>query len=349
MFFYGENGQGKTNILEALHFSALGSSHRTYQEDDLVKSNSSDMSVSVIFKRKDIEQKITIKKKTLKSQKEIFFDSSKIKPRELIGELKVTMFSPEDLQLVKNEPALRRRFIDMEISQINSTYCFSLARYNKIVQQRNRLLKDIREGRAKECLLDGWDGQFVKEAAFIVGERLKAVKKIASLSADIYDSIACGKECIDVLYKLKENNTESLIKEKYADMVLWYQESLIQRRQKDIERASTGIGPHRDDLFFILDEKSIKSYGSQGQQRSFVLALKMAEMQFIKDECGEFPILLLDDVMSELDIGRRKNLLDFLHGRIQTFITLTEKEIMSGFSNAKYYQVLSGRIIEENV
>lgn len=346
--FYGENGQGKTNILEAMHFSALGCSHRTHQEEDLIKNNADNMSVNITFSRKEIEQNLTIKKKSSKSSKEIFFDQHKIKPRELIGELKVTMFSPEDLQLVKSDPSLRRRFIDMEIAQVSSLYCFSLARYNKIVQQRNRLLKEIKEKKAKETLLEGWDEQFAIEATFILEERLKAIKKISSLAFSFYNNISSAREKIDILYKLRSNEEDILLKEKQFDILSWYKNSLEKRRNKDIERSFTGIGPHRDDLFFVMNDQSIKSYGSQGQQRSFVLALKMAEMQFIKEECGEFPILLLDDVMSELDVKRRKNLLDFLHGRIQTFITLTEKEMMSCFIGASYYHICQGKVVEDS-
>ena len=345
---YGENGQGKTNILESIYFCAFGSSHRTFQEADLINIDGNNMSVATNFLSIDIDKKITLKKDGKKQRKEIILDYDKIKPRELIGQLKVIMFSPEDLQLIKNDPATRRRFLDMEISQIDNKYCFSLAKYNKILQHRNKLLLEIREKSANEYMLDVWDEQLANEAAYLLEQRLKNLDILTQLFSQIYSSIAENSESVSLIYKRKENNGDNLITlEQDVDYIDWYKDSLKERRNKDIDRALTGIGLHRDDILFTINEKPIKSYGSQGQQRTFILALKIAEIQLIKKQCGQYPILLLDDVMSELDMKRRKNLLDFLSGKVQTFITVTDKESIESFTQAKYYKVDKGNIIEE--
>lgn len=346
--FYGNNGHGKTNILESLHFSALGSSHRTSQESDLINNLSEGMSVIVDTEYLDIKKNIKIKKENRRARKEITIDKVKIKPRELIGELKITMFSPEDLQIVKNEPALRRRFLDMQISQVNSAYCLSLARYNKIIKQRNILLKQIKEKQAKESSLEVWDEQFSKEAAYLLTQRIKTVANISKLTEQLYANISGNAEKATSVYVRKENGGENDIVENPSKAVEWYKNQLMERRKKDIERANTGIGPHRDDIFFSINEMPARSFASQGQQRSLVLALKMSEIQLIKEECGEYPVLLLDDVMSELDVQRKANLLEFLSGRVQTFITLTEKEIVGDISSAVFYKVENGTVSEDS-
>lgn len=345
--FYGKNGQGKTNLLEAVYFCGLGFSHRTHNENELVNFLSDDMSLNAVVEKRAIENTIRIKKHGRQKKKEISIDKVQIKPRELIGELKVTMFSPEDLQLVKNEPALRRRFLDMQISQINSVYCFSLARYNKIMRQRNILLKQIKEKKAKESSLEVWDGQLAKEAAYIFYERMKTVDKLSEMIGTVYEKIAGKKEISRAIYKIKANGEEKLLSEKLPDMESWYKEQLLHRRQKDIDKAVTGVGPHRDDIVFTVDERTARSFSSQGQQRSLVLALKMAEITLIKEETGEYPVLLLDDVMSELDSERRKNLMSFLDDKVQTFITLTEKDIIADVSNVKFYEVKEGLLKED--
>ncbi len=345
--FYGNNGHGKTNILEAIYFCALGSSHRTNQESDLIKNDTDSMSAIVnIISKNEIGKTITIKKYNRKSKKEILVEKEKIKPRELIGQYYITMFSPEDLQLIKSDPALRRRFLDIELSQINSIYCFSLSRYNKILQHRNKILEQIREKKSSIELLNIWDEQFSKEAAYIFSQRLKIIKKISLLANSIYSQIADNSEQIDIIYNRKDDENIDLSEDQEKNY-FWYKEKLNKKREKDILRGITTIGPHRDDLIFTLNGLIAKSFASQGQQRSIILALKMAQIQLIKQECGQYPILLLDDVMSELDVRRRHNLLNFLNDKVQTFITLTEKNIIDDFKSAKFFKIKSGTVTEE--
>jgi DNA replication and repair protein RecF len=344
---YGQNGQGKTNIIESLYFSALGCSHRTFQEDDLINNEAESMSVCVVAEKEfGGEIKVVIKKSARRKNKEIIVDNNKVKPRELIGQTKAAIFSPEDMRLAKSDPAFRRRFIDMQIAQVNDAYCFSLARYNKILQQRNKLLAGIREGKMSLNLLEMWDEQLAKEASVILPARLKTLKKIDGLAAEIYGELSGGQEKSGLAYRRRKNGGDELIEESGEDSYLWYKKSLKERAKKDIERASTGIGPHRDDIFFTLDGLALRNFASQGQQRSFVLALKMAETAIMREECGEYPVLLLDDVLSELDEKRRKKLIYFLSGKVQTFITLTEKYLLADFGQATFYQVKKGNVRE---
>ncbi|MDR2006467.1 MAG: DNA replication/repair protein RecF [Acidaminococcales bacterium] len=344
---YGHNGEGKTNVIESLYFSALGCSHRTFQEDDLINSAADGMGVCVVAEKEDGgETKIVIKKSARRKSKEITVDNSKVKPRELIGQIKAAIFSPEDLKLAKSEPALRRRFIDMQIAQVNSAYCFSLARYNKILQQRNKLLAAIKERKMSVNLLEVWDDQLAKEASLILPARLKTLLKISRLTAEVYGELSGRREKAGMVYCRREDGSSEFVGEDAENSYCWYKKGLAARIKKDTENASTGLGPHRDDIFFTLDGLPLKNFASQGQQRSFVLALKIAETMIIRDECGEYPILLLDDALSELDARRRQKLIDFLSGRIQTFITLTEKNLFKDFGRAVFYRVEKGVVSE---
>ncbi|MDR3349821.1 MAG: DNA replication/repair protein RecF [Acidaminococcales bacterium] len=344
---YGQNGEGKTNIIESLYFSALGCSHRTFQEDDLINYAASGMGVCVVAERETGgETKIVIKKSARRKNKEIKVDNNNVKPRELIGQIKAAIFSPEDMKLAKGEPALRRRFVDIQIAQVNSAYCFSLARYNKILQQRNQLLAAIKEKRMSIGLLEMWDEQLAKEASIILPARLKTLAKISRLAAEVYGELSEGREKAGMVYRRREGDKDGFLEENGENSYLWYREGLAARVKKDTESASTGLGPHRDDIFFTLDGLPLKGFASQGQQRSFVLALKIAETMIIREECGEYPVLLLDDALSELDGRRRQKLIDFLSGRIQTFITLTEKDLFRNPQQAVFYRVEKGGISE---
>jgi DNA replication and repair protein RecF len=345
---YGRNGQGKTNILEALCLASLAFSQRTAQEDDLINFAAEGFSVDVTA-RDNIGtlKNVLIKKKGRKLPKEIFLSGKKVRPRELIGELKTTVFFPEDLFMVKGEPAARRRFLDLQTAQLNGKYCFSLARYNKIVQQRNRLLGKIRKEGEDPALLDSWDEQLTREAADILEDRINMINKTLRLADSIYREIASGDGAAGGVYKRRENSGDSFLRETPADSRRWYEQEIAARRGKDIENMNTGVGPHRDDIYFTLNDLSMKQFASQGQQRSFVLALKMAEVQLIYNECGEYPVLLLDDVLSELDAERGKNLLAFLDGRVQTFITTTEKAAARDLPGAAFYLADGGNLYEE--
>ena len=347
--FFGQNAQGKTNILEALFYSAFGMSHRTSSEEDLLRWGNNALATGVAYSNFSGRHEVKIKKYQQQNRwkKEIFLDGSQVRPKEHYGSLNVVMFSPEDLQLVKGEPALRRRFFDMQISQTDPLYYDLLVKYNRVLQQRNRLLKELRDGAGTLPALIPWNEEFIRLAAAISKKRLQALAKLEQIASDIYASITQYKEKLTVHYELKGNNGELFYPET-ADFCSeeFYRNKLAERQSVDILRGNTGIGPHRDDLQLLLNNMSLRSFGSQGQQRSGALALKLSQLEYVRQEIGEFPILLLDDVMSELDNNRRAQLLQFIDGRVQTFITVNDKELIPALPGTAYFNIVSGIINE---
>lgn len=347
--FFGQNAQGKTNILEALFYSAFGMSHRTSSEEDLLRWGNNALATGVAYSNFSGRHEVKIKKYQQQNRwkKEIFLDGSQVRPKEHYGSLNVVMFSPEDLQLVKGEPALRRRFFDMQISQTDPLYYDLLVKYNRVLQQRNRLLKELRDGAGTLPALIPWNEEFIRLAAAISKKRLQALAKLEQIASDIYASITQYKEKLTVHYELKGNNGELFYPET-ADFCSeeFYRNKLAERQSVDILRGNTGIGPHRDDLQLLLNDMSLRSFGSQGQQRSGALAMKLSQLEYVRQEIGEFPILLLDDVMSELDNNRRAQLLQFIDGRVQTFITVNDKELIPALPGTAYFNIVSGIINE---
>ncbi len=338
--FVGQNAQGKTNILEAVYLVALGRSHRTALDEELIRLNEQAASVEIAFNRQDAANIIQLK--IIKNQnKEILINGHLVKARELIGNLNAVLFSPEDLWLVKGSPVNRRRFLDNEISQASPSYHYQLLQYNRIIFQRNTLLKKIREGKADRNLLDAWDGQMAKMAAAVMAKRLDVIKKLNMLANLMHRKITGNKENLTILY-YQHGAAAGEVDPSSG----WYQKKIEENRKNDIDRGSTGIGPHRDDLVLTVNGVNLRIYGSQGQQRTGILALKLAELEFIKSETGEYPVLLLDDVMSELDAVRREHLLTFIKDRIQTLITATDKQYFPGQLAVKWYNVENGSVTE---
>lgn len=338
--FIGDNAQGKTNILEALYLGAVGRSHRTAEDDDLVGWEQDSASVDLFFTRHGVENKLGFR--LIKGRnKEILFNDFAIKPREVIGSLTAVLFSPEDLWLIKGVPAIRRRFLDIEISQAVPLYYRNLLQYNRVVSQRNHLLKKIHDRKAQPELLESWDEQLAKLAVFLVAKRLEAVKKLGMLANLMHRRLTGSRENLSFAYQLA--GADGGIP---ADLLAWYRQRLTQDRPGDIARGSTSVGPHRDDIVLRVNGKELRSFGSQGQQRTGILALKLAELEFLKSETGEYPVLLLDDVMSELDALRREQLLSFIRDRIQTFITATDAALFPAVRAGRYYRVKDGMISE---
>ena len=300
--FYGKNAQGKTNLLEAIFYAAFGMSHRTFQEDDLFGDGRREMAVKADFTSFDSDYEIKIKRyeQNGRIKKELLLDNVNIKAKEHYGTLNTVMFSPEDLQLIKGEPQLRRRFFDMQIAQTDKAYYELLVKYNRLLQQRNRL--------------------------FIAG----------------------GSESMLINYALKTSN-DFILQQSDKSESEWqefYLKELYERQALDILRGNTSIGPHRDDLFFYVSGKLLKAFGSQGQQRSAALALKLAQLEYVKNNTGEYPVLLLDDVMSELDSERRTHLLKFIDGRVQTFITVNDKHLIPDLNNNAYFYIENGKVMQ---
>lgn len=337
--FIGENAQGKTNIIEAIYYASMGHSHRTNTDSELISWQKIEANIGLTFERLGIENQLKFHFSNEKS-KEIVYNSHPIKQKDLIGAVNVVLFSPEDLGLIKGAPSGRRKFLDNEISQASPTYYRQLIKYNRIIAQRNMLLKKIKERKAKRDLLESWDAQLSVIASAVVIKRLDAVKKLNMLANLMHRRISKNKENLEISYCLQgsDNNVPE-------DLITWYNNKLSESHDLDILRGNTNVGPHRDDIVLKVNHINLRSFGSQGQQRTGVLALKLAELEFIKSETGQYPVLLLDDVMSELDLNRREQLLLFIKERIQTFITATDMHYFPKESAGKYYRVVAGQIV----
>ncbi len=331
---YGYNAQGKTNILEALYFVACARSHRTKRDKELIKFGENEGYISLDLNKK-IKIKIDIK---IGETKEININGIGTKKlSELIGNLNVVMFSPEDLSLIKEGPSKKRQFLDIGISQINPRYFYNLMQYIKVINHRNALL---REAKTQKSLLDTlfvWDNKLVEIGSKIMYYRYGYLSKINEKAKVIHKKIT--REEIEILYnpslKVDDITNIELIKEKFL-------KELSLNIQKDLLSGFTSIGPHRDGFEVLIDGLNTKIYGSQGQQRTAVLSLKLSEVEIIKEEINDVPVLLLDDVMSELDDSRQKFLIDNIKG-IQTFITCTNIDKYKK-TEGKFFEVKQGQI-----
>lgn len=339
--FLGDNAQGKTNLLEAIHFSSLGRSQRAVKEADLIRWNQSQAIIHLTFSKLGVEQTVAFEISTDR-QRRILINEQPTRIKQLIGRFNTVLFAPEDLFLIKGSPSNRRKFLDAEISQALPVYFADLLTYNKVLAQRNSLLKLIKDGQTKIDSLALWNEQLADIAIKIITKRLDAIKKINLIANDIQKKISAHIENLNIIYEIHgaEGNDNIL-----NDVNKWYQQKLIDNQRIDIIRGSTSFGPHLDDIKLLINQRDLRSFGSQGQQRTAVLALKLSELEFLKAETDEYPILLLDDVMSELDINRRTELLDFLNRQqIQTFITATEAAYFPGTSKADFFNVRAGKV-----
>ena len=346
--FVGQNAQGKTNIVEAVYYASLAKSHRTGRDGELIRWESQQSAVRVGFSRLGVGNVIDLKFSRTK-RRQMLLNGHAVAPKSLVGSLTTVLFSPEDLYLVKGAPQLRRAFLDTEISQTSPAYYRELAKYSRLVTQRNNLLKKIREGEAGRDMLELWDVQLAESAAKIAAKRLEAVNRLAMLGRLMQRRISGALESLEVSYDLHAPSGESgpvmepgRVTER---LIPWYNEMLNKRHELDIIRGVTSVGPHRDDLRLSVNGVDLRTYGSQGQQRTGALALKLSELEFIRGETGAYPVLLLDDVMSELDPSRRKELLLFLQReKIQTIITATDKAYFPSEEIGSFFAVRQGTV-----
>ncbi|MGL5648006.1 MAG: DNA replication/repair protein RecF [Clostridium sp.] len=333
--FMGDNAQGKTNILEAIYYCAFAKSHRTSKDRELINWNSEVAFISVSIGRKRLDKKIEIN--ILKDGKKVVkVNSVKInKIGELFGTFNVVMFSPEDLKIIKDSPGVRRKFIDMELCQLDSKYYYSLVQYNKVMNERNAILKNRK---ADLDMLEVYDIQLSTFGAYIIERRIKYLEELNRYSLDIHKDITSGKETIKFKYVSSIKNYENIQSEFYA--------LLEKNRKRDQEKGITCYGPHRDDFSVFINNVDTKSYGSQGQQRTAVLTMKFASLKIIKELTGEYPVLLLDDVLSELDFNRKRYVLSSIGG-IQTIITCTGIEDLDEYldNDSKLFKVKDGIIL----
>ena len=328
--FYGENAQGKTNIIESIFLCSLGKSFRAKKDIEMIKLNEENAIVEVQYEKTDRDGKIKIE---LGNKKNIYINGIKIKKlSELLGNLNIVIFTPDDINILKGGPQNRRRFLDIMISQLRPNYMHILNLYLKTIEQRNKYLRQIKEENKSEELLEIWDEKLAEYAIKICEYREEFINKIIEKIKIIHNNITNNKEEIKLEYI-----TECKNKNEYLNL-------LKQRRKLDIIKGFTTKGIHRDDFMIYINNKEINIYGSQGQNRTAMLSLKLAELQVIYDEIGEYPILLLDDFMSELDKTRRKNFLENIRDT-QVIITGTEK---LDIENLKYleYNVTNGKVIK---
>lgn len=345
--FLGKNAQGKTNILESIYFASV-LRYRAAKVTDLIQWDNGAALIKIFFDKAGVSQEVSIEISADTKSRRLFVNGDSVRVKGFIGRLNSVLFSPEDLFMFKGAPAERRKFLDAEISQASPVYYENLLRYNKIIVQRNNLLKKIREGFARRDNLDTWNLQLANYAAQITRERLIAVDTLNDFSKVVCENISAQNEKFFVTYDFKEKDfdvsQENFYSEDFAKkLCAWYEKKIFEISSQDIERGVTTWGPHLDDLKFFINGKELKLYGSQGQLRTAALSLKLSELEFLKHATGEYPVLLLDDVMSELDAERRERLLIFLKRKeIQTLITATEKKYFPARDFGKIFEVCAG-------
>ncbi len=328
--FYGENAQGKTNIIESIFLCSLGKSFRAKKDIEMIKLNEKNSIVEIEYQKKDRDGKIKIE---LGNKKNIYINEIKInKLSELLGKINIVIFTPDDINILKGGPQNRRRFLDIMISQLRPNYMHTLSLYLKTIEQRNKYLRQIKEENKDENLLDIWDEKLCDYAIKIYEYRNEFINKIIDKIKNIHYNITNKKEDINLEYI-----TECKNKNEFLNL-------LKQRRKLDIIKGFTTKGIHRDDFVIYINNKEINIYGSQGQNRTAMLSLKLAELEVINDEIGEYPILLLDDFMSELDKTRRKNFLKNIKDT-QVIITGTEKLDIENL-NYLEYNVSNGKVLK---
>ena len=362
---YGDNAQGKTNILEAIYLSATTKSHKGSKDKDIVNFNAQEAHIRTYVEKDGLEHRVDMHLRKNKS-KGIAINGQKIKKAaDLLGLLNVVFFSPEDLSIIKNGPAERRRFVDMELCQLDNVYLYNLNNYNKIVNQRNKLLKELYFNPSLKDTLSVWDDQLINYGIKIIARRIEFIKQLNEIIFDIHKRLSGGKEELTVVYE--------------PDVaVIDYENQLVMNRDRDIKLKQTTIGPHRDDVSFMvkkiadneshgIDNESevvknenfgnndfrdnaidIRKFGSQGQQRTAALSLKLSEIELVKKITNDTPLLLLDDVLSELDSNRQNYLLNSISD-IQTIITCTglEEFVNNRFEINRVFRVSNATVIQE--
>lgn len=332
--FYGDNAQGKTNILEAVYLSGTTKSHKCSKDKEMIRFGEQEAHIRTVVVKKDKEYQIDMHLKNNRS-KGIAINKVPIKKAsELFGILNMVFFSPEDLNIIKNGPAERRRFLDSELCQLDKIYLSDLTTYNKILNQRNKLLKDMVYRPDLKDTLPVWDMQLVETGRKIIRRRKQFVDELNEIVHDIHYRISGEKEDLLLQY---EPSIEDI----------FFEDELFRVKERDMRQCMTSVGPHRDDLLFSIGEVDIRKFGSQGQQRTSALSLKLSEIELVKRSIHDTPVLLLDDVLSELDSNRQNYLLNSIHDT-QTLITCTglDEFVKNRFHINKIFKVVQGTVEE---
>lgn len=334
---YGDNAQGKTNILESIYMCGTTKSHLGSKDKEIIRIGENESHIKMYVEKNGLEHKIDMHLKK-NNAKGIAINGVPIrKSSELVGMINIIIFSPEDLNIIKNGPAERRRFLDMELCQLDRIYIDNLSRYNKALSQRNQLLKQIRNNDSLRDTLFVWDDQLLRYGKEIIRARHDYIENISPVAAQIHDKLTGGREDLSIIYEPNVNEED-------------FEEKLLNNHERDIYNCVTHYGPHRDDMKFVVKNMDIRTYGSQGQKRTAALSLKLSEIEIVKNKTNDTPVLLLDDVLSELDRNRQNYLLDCLKG-VQTIITCTglEEFIRCNTSFNKIYKVVNGTVDSESI
>ena len=343
----GENAQGKTNIMESIYVLAMAKSHRTSTDKDLIRWDQEYAKIDGRIQKQysSLPLQLIISKKGKKAKCN-HIEQQKLS--QYIGNMNVVMFAPEDLNLVKGSPQVRRRFIDMEIGQVSPIYLHDMSQYQKILQQRNHFLKMMQiKKQTDQTMLEILTEQFIDMAVKIVTKRYEFLKLLQKWAEPIHKGISRGLEQLEIAYK---PSVDVLEDQELSKMKVSFEEKFSKLRMREMERGTTFFGPHRDDLQFFVNGRDVQTFGSQGQQRTTALSVKLAEIELIHSEIREYPILLLDDVLSELDDYRQSHLLNTIQGRVQTFVTTTSVDGIhhQTLKEASMFEVVSGQIEKVN-
>lgn len=334
---FGDNAQGKTNILEAAYMSGTTKSHKGSRDREMIRFGEEEAHLKTVVVRGGREYQIDMHLKKNRA-KGIAIDKIPIKKAsELFGILNIVFFSPEDLNIIKNGPAERRRFLDSELCQLDRIYLADLTNYNKILAQRNKLLKDMIYRPSLSDTLPVWDMQFIETGKKIIRRRKQFVDELREIVSDIHYRISGGKEELFLKY---EPNIDDI----------FFEDELSRAKEKDKKLCQTSVGPHRDDLLFSIGDVDIRKYGSQGQQRTSALSLKLSEIELVRKSISDTPVLLLDDVLSELDSSRQNYLLNNISDT-QTIITCTglDEFVRNRFTVNRVFEVIAGHVYERSI
>lgn len=342
--FLGQNAQGKTNLLEAIYVLALVRSHRTNNNQELIKRGQDFGKITGQVQRQGSHLTLELLLRQAGKKASLNHLEQK-KLSSYVGKLNVVLFSPENLDLVKGAPNIRRRFIDMELGQINRAYLVNSSRYRQVLKQRNNYLKQLQKKQVHndEVYLDVISDQLAGYGAAVIFARQHFLQQLQQFLQPLHSQITGGQEQIVLDYQTAVKEKELTVEKIYQNLL----QQLQRQKQHDIFVGSTSVGPHRDDFHFLVNGNDLQKFGSQGQQRTSVLSLKLAELDFFQEAVGDYPILLLDDVLSELDQFRQTHLLQTIQNRIQTFITTTSLDNvdLSVISAPKIFTIKAGGII----
>ena len=341
--FIGDNGQGKTNLMESIYLASIGRTFRLNSENELINFHENKSIIEINLQKNNYNKKIVIQLEKNK-KKQVLINGVKLdKTSEMIGVLNNVIFTPDDMKIIKGSPVERRKFVNIDISQIKPKYKYLLNKYKRICTERNIILKNYYTKLQNKDIINIWNDYLVNIGTEIILYRQDYINKLKKYAVNIYSDISGNKEKFELNYLCNAGNINNMDKDEFTKH---FYDKINANINQEIQNGTTMYGPHKDDIIIKINDKECKYFGSQGQQRSSILAIKLAEIEIIKEEIGEYPILLLDDVLSELDNKRKGFLINYIQG-IQTFITTTDDHdlnILTKNFNKKKFYINEGKI-----